>query len=126
MRAPSWTPWAAGVALICLVLGYAQAAWSRDVVIDREAASCAGRVCRIEGRVAKVVTAKDHTTVLSLGNDSRKPTFIALIPANSSAQFGQVQAFKGQRVLVTGLIKMHLGHPETTLDYPTQLVSTAE
>ncbi len=101
----------------------AQLAWGFEAIADENVESCVGRVCRIEGVLADIHTLKNKDTVLDFGHPAPHQTFTAVIAADAASQFQFVQGYKGQRVRVTGLIKMRTGQLFTALDHPSQLAS---
>jgi len=100
-----------------------QLAWATGAVTASDAASCVGRVCTVEGQVANVVTSRNNTTVINFGRPYPRQVFSAVISADSSLQFHSAQIHEGSRVRITGLVKMHKGHPEAILDHPSQLAA---
>jgi hypothetical protein len=99
---------------------FAQALGEIDV---SEASSCVGRVCTIEGLVVHVVTTKDQNTVIQLAGSSPSQVFSAVILADACPQFHALENFEGQKVRITGLVKMHGSAPEAVLVHPSQLLS---
>ena len=122
MKVMSWCfRSATQLAIPALLMACAQVAWGFEAIADEYVESCVGRVCRIEGVVADIHTLKNQDTVLDFGHPAPHQTFTAIIAADAAAQFQYLHGYKGQRVRVTGLIKMHTGHPVTALDHPSQL-----
>lgn len=112
---------AASLSLAVLLMASPQFAQAYGEIAASEAASCIGRVCTVEGRVANVVTAKDKSTVIKLDAPSPSQTFSAVMLAPVSTQFHALENYAGQRVRITGLIKMHKGAPEAVIVHPSQL-----
>lgn len=122
MNASTWAQ-AANLAIPILLATCGGAAWAGEEVADSNAASCVGRVCRVEGVVANISISKNNKIVLAFGKPYPKQSFSAVIDANSSSQFQDIQAYEGRKARVTGLVTLNKGHPEAALIHPSQLSS---
>jgi hypothetical protein len=91
-------------------------------MIDPSVDSCVGRVCKIEGLVVDVLNFRKNV-VLVIGDSYPGKRLKAIIDADSVPQFHNVKTFEGQKVRVTGLVKLSKGNPEMSLIHPSQLVS---
>ncbi len=109
------------LSLMVLLMVSPQFAQAYGEIAASEAASCVGRVCTVEGKVANVVTAKDKSTIIKLDAPSRSQAFSAVILADASSQFHALENYEGRWVRITGLVKMHKGTPEAILVHPSQL-----
>lgn len=114
---------AASLNLAVLLMTAPQFAQAYGEIAASEAASCVGRVCTVEGRVANVITAKDKSTIIKLDGPTPSQVFSAVLLADASTQFHALENYEGQRVRITGLIKMNKGAPEAVLVHPSQLAS---
>ena len=104
-----------------LSLSIALPAWAAGNLSVAEAANCVGRVCCIEGTVAKVATTWDNATVLNIGQPGQNQSFTVVIASDAGLQFRDIQVYHGQKVRITGLVKMHQGHLQAVLVHPSQL-----
>ena len=112
---------ATSLSLTVLLMVSPQLAQAYGEIAASEAASCVGRVCTVEGKVANVVTGKDKSTIIKLDAPSRSHAFSAVIMADASSQFHALEDYEGRWVRITGLVKMHKGTPEAVLVHPSQL-----
>jgi len=115
----------AGVAALTLALcvTYPIAAIANDlpVIADTDAAAHVGQMATVQGLVAEVYTSSKGNVFLGFENPYPNEVFSGVIFSSSVPQFGDLNAYQGKQVQVTGPIRLYKGKPEIILDSPSQL-----
>lgn len=90
-------------------------------VSDSLASKHVGEMTTVVGYVVSVRTTRSGTTFLNLGHPYPNQSFTGVIFRSNAAQFPNPNQWQGQRVLVTGRIRLYQGKPEIILENATQI-----
>ena len=94
---------------------------SLPVYTAREAAQHVGETATITDKIDGVHRSGKGNIFLNMGGTYPNPTFTAVIPARSAAQFPPPQQYEGRTVAVTGKISLDKGKPEIIVTSPSQI-----
>jgi DNA/RNA endonuclease YhcR with UshA esterase domain len=109
-----------GILGVSLLLGsYAIAA--EKVIADNEASKYVGEAVAVKGIIANVFQSNKGNIFLNFGNPFPNQTFAAVIFSKDAAKFGNVKAYEGKTVVVTGMIQSYKGKAEIILKEPGQI-----
>jgi hypothetical protein len=90
-------------------------------IADTDAAAHVGQSVTVQGLVAEVFVSSKGNTFLDFENAYPNEVFSGVVFAPSAAQFGDLTAYRGKRVQITGQIRLYKGKPEIILETPDQL-----
>lgn len=91
------------------------------IIADSAAARHVGEAVTVEGYVAAVFTSRTQTTFLNFGRAYPNQTFTAVIFRSAASRFPNPRQWEGQRVRVTGQVRLYQGRPEIILEQPSQI-----
>ena len=96
--------------------------WAQSLHIkDSEATAHVGQQVVVEGAVAAVFTSRSGNTFLNFGAPYPNQDFSAVIFAENSSSFRNVEQLQGKRVAVSGVVRLYRGKPEIILRSAHQL-----
>lgn len=96
--------------------------WAQNLHIkDNEAGEHVGQRVFVEGTVAAVFTSRSGNTFLNFGATYPNQDFSAVIFAENSGSFHDIQQLQGKRVEVSGVVRVYRGKPEIILRSTQQL-----
>jgi len=91
------------------------------LVADTDAAAHVGQTATVQGLVAQVFTSSKGNVFLDFENPYPNEVFSAVVFSSSASQFGDLTAYQGKQVQVSGQIRLYKGKPEIILNSPSQL-----
>ena len=91
------------------------------VIADTDAAAHVGEMATVQRLVANVYTSSKGNVFLNFEYPYPSEVFSGVIFSSSAAQFGDLTAYQGRQVQVTGQIRLYKGKPEIILQSPNQL-----
>ena len=114
---------AAAFMVILMAFGVPMAAFAGEpaVIADTDAAAHVGQMATVQGLVANVYTSSKGNVFLNFEYPYPNEVFSGVIFSSSAAQFGDLTAYQGKQVQVTGQIRLYKGKPEIILQSPNQL-----
>lgn len=80
-----------------------------------------GESVAVNGIIANVFQSNKGNIFLNFGNPYPNQTFYAVIFSKDAAKFGNVKAYEGKTVAVTGTIQSYKGKAEIILKDPGQI-----
>jgi hypothetical protein len=92
-----------------------------STIADTDAAAHVGQTVTVEGLVAVVYKSPKGGYFLDFENAYPSEVFSGVVFAPSAAQFGDLTSYRGERVQITGQIRLYKGKPEIILETPDQL-----
>jgi len=114
--------WSAVLALALSIAGpFAAIADDAPIIADTDAPAHIGQIATVQGLVAEVYTSSKGNVFLDFENPYPNEVFSGVIFSSAVPQFGDLNAYQGKRVQVTGPIRLYKGKPEIILDSPIQL-----
>ncbi|MBV9331343.1 MAG: hypothetical protein JOZ55_07305 [Alphaproteobacteria bacterium] len=108
-------------ARVVLAALFISSAASAATISDSEAASHVGRPVTVQGIVSGTHIARSGTEFLDFGPHYPNENFTAVIFSSTASAFGDISAYYGKRVEVTGTVRLFHGRPEIVLETPRQL-----
>jgi DNA/RNA endonuclease YhcR with UshA esterase domain len=104
------------------VVGLAAPALAQtQTIAPADAKAHVGQTVTIEGPVGNVYTARSGMTFIDLGGRYPDNTFAAVIFADDSGKFPDVNALGGKVVDITGPVSLYRGKPEIILKSADQV-----
>jgi DNA/RNA endonuclease YhcR with UshA esterase domain len=100
---------------------WTNASAAEKVVPDTEASNYVGESVAVKGIVANVFQSNKGNIFLNFGNPYPNQTFYAVIFSKDAATFGNVKAYEGKIVVVTGMVQSYKGKAEIILKEPGQI-----
>jgi DNA/RNA endonuclease YhcR with UshA esterase domain len=114
-------PRKAGFAFALVFLIAAAQAVTPQTVRVEDAGDHVGEYVTVVGRVANVFTSKARNTFLNFGAAHPHQIFSATVFERYADQFDDLHSLEGERVRITGKIRIYEGKPQIILESPTQL-----
>jgi DNA/RNA endonuclease YhcR with UshA esterase domain len=94
---------------------------AEKVIADNEASKYVGESVAVKGIVANVFQSNKGNIFLNFGNPYPNQTLYAVIFSKDAAKFGNVRAYEGKMVVVTGMVQSYKGKAEIILSEPGQI-----
>jgi DNA/RNA endonuclease YhcR with UshA esterase domain len=107
--------------IVFLISAGLQAFAAEKTIPDNEASKYVGESVAVKGIVANVFQSNKGNIFLNFGKPYPNQTFAAVIFSKDTAKFGNVKAFEGKTVEVSGMVQSYKGHAEIILKNPGQI-----
>jgi len=112
----------AALALLLLIAAPSAAvADDPSVITDTDAAAHVGQMATVQGLVAQVYTSSKGNVFLDFEYPYPNEVFSGVVFSLSAPQFGDLTAYQGKQVQISGQIQLYKGKPEIILNSPSQL-----
>jgi DNA/RNA endonuclease YhcR with UshA esterase domain len=103
------------------LLFWAPVTAAEKVIPDAEASLYAGESVAVKGIIANVFQSNKGNIFLNFGSPYPNQTLYAVIFGKDAAKFGNVKAYEGKTVIVTGVVQSYKGKAEIILKDPGQI-----
>jgi len=116
--------------LLAAALASASGSWSRstfptslspDAISTDQVSSNIGNSVKVEGVVSEVYASRGGTVFVDLDGAYPNEPFTAVIFADDVSSVGDLSAFDGKRVDVSGTIQLYRGRPEIVVSSREQI-----
>src|SRR5690242_16902461 len=84
-------------------------------ITDEQAAAHVGQQVVVQGTVAGVYTSRSRNTFINFGGTYPNQDFTAVIFSEASSSFANVEQLQGERVAISGVVRLYRGKAEIIL-----------
>jgi DNA/RNA endonuclease YhcR with UshA esterase domain len=107
--------------LMLSLLVWTHAIAGEKIIADSEASKYLGESVAVKGMIANVFRSGKGNIFLNFEKPYPNQTFSAVIFSKDAGKFGNIQAFEGKTVVVTGVVQSYKGKAEIILKAPGQI-----